>query len=253
MIERLRKAYSHLSPRLERLRSVERRVAITGLVMTASVLLLVVGLVSIVLAMNDDNADLPQEGSLEQILGEHQRVSDGDRDLQGPAPVRMAIPRIFVDAPVETLGLDSDSYPEVPDAGDKVAWYAFSVPPGLGSNAVFAGHVDWFYWGGRPGPGVFYKLRELEIGDEISLKLEDGRDLTYRVTGNVATAYDDPNVVRVMDGTSEDVITLVTCGGTWIKDFSDPNGGNYSHRVIVRAERVRDLAARDEPEGPVQY
>jgi LPXTG-site transpeptidase (sortase) family protein len=102
--------------------------------------------------------------------------------------------------------------------------------------------VDWYYWG-MPVEGVFYHLRELQIGDEITLDLEDGSQLRYRVTGNVATAYDDPNVVDVMDPTSKDVVTLITCGGTWQRDYSNPNGGNYSHRVIVRAERVLNLAS----------
>ncbi len=50
-------------------------------------------------------------------------------------------------------------------------------------------------------------------------------------------------VIKVMDPTSKDVITLITCGGTWRRDYSNPNGGNYSHRVIVRAERVLDLTS----------
>lgn len=235
----------------ERLRTIDRKVAATGLVMAASALLLVVGLVSIFLAVNDDNVDLPHEGSLEEILAEHESLSDDQaaRVLEGPPPVRIEIPRLFVDAPVQAMGLDSRSYPEVPNSGDKVAWYTFSAPPGVGGNAVFSGHVDWYYWGGTPGEGVFYHLRELEIGDRIVVRLDDDRKLEYRVTGNVATAYDDPDVVRVMDGTASDVITLVTCGGTWVKDFSNPNGGNYSHRIIVRAERVPDLAAPGSPDS----
>jgi LPXTG-site transpeptidase (sortase) family protein len=238
---------------LERLRTIDRRLAVTGLVMTASALLLIIGLLSIFLAINDDNVDLPNEGSIEEILDEHGSEAGEaatDSALEGPQPVRMSVPRIFVDdAPIVALGLNEDRYPEVPKRGDEVAWYTFSAPPGLGSNAVFAAHVDWYYLGGRPGPAVFYRLRELEIGDEITLELEDGNKLTYRVTGNVATAWDDPNVVRVMDGTSEDVITLMTCGGVWIKDFRYPEGGNYSHRIIVRAERVRNLAAPAGAEG----
>jgi LPXTG-site transpeptidase (sortase) family protein len=140
------------------------------------------------------------------------------------------------------MGLDSRRYPEVPTTGSDVAWYTFSAAPGRGSNAVFSGHVDWYYWG-KPGEGVFYHLRELQIGDEILLDLEDGSQVRYSVAGNVAVAYDDPNVVDVMDPTSKDVITLITCGGTWQHDYSNPNGGNYSHRVIVRAERVAGLAS----------
>jgi LPXTG-site transpeptidase (sortase) family protein len=238
---------------LGRLRTIDRRLAITGLVMAASALLLVVGLLSVFLALNDDNAKLPNQGSIEQIVSEQApAVDDAARPLpNGPPPVRISIPRIFVsEAPIVQLGLNKDKVPEVPKRGDQVAWYTFSAPPGLGSNAVFAGHVDWYYLGGQPGPAVFYHLRELEIGDEIKVELKDGNELTYRVTGNVATAWDDPNVVRVMDSTSEDVITLITCGGYWIKDFHYAEGGNYTHRIIVRAERVRDLAAPAGAEGP---
>ena len=230
----------------ERLSSINRNLAITGLVLFASTLLLVAGLVSIIVALSDDDVDLPSEGSLEEILQEHEAAPAADSAALSepdiPAPTRIGIPSIGVDASIVVMGLDAENYPEVPNTGDEVAWYTFSAPPGRGSNAVFSGHVDWYYWG-QPGEGVFYHLRELEIGDEISLDLEDGTQLRYSVTGNVATAYNDPNVVEVMDPTSKDVLTLITCGGTWQKDYSNPNGGNYSHRVIVRAERVLDLAS----------
>ena len=230
----------------KRLTRIDRRLAITGLVLLASSLLLVAGLVSIFATLNDDNLDLPSEGSLEEILEEHEPApAAAPLEIDEPdaaAPTRIGIPRIGVDASIVVMGLDAENYPEVPNSGDEVAWYTFSTPPGRGSNAVFSGHVDWYYWG-QPGEGVFYHLRELEIGDEITLALEDGSKLRYAVTGNVATSYDDPNVVDVMDPTSKDVITLITCGGTWQRDYSDPNGGNYSHRVIVRAERVLNLAS----------
>ncbi len=231
----------------ERLSKIDRRLAVTGLVLVASTALLLVGLVSILVTLGDDNVDLPNEGSLEEILREREPSSAGQQGSppDGPAPTRIAIPRIGVDAVVQAMGRDSQNYPEVPDSGSEVAWYTFTAPPGLGSNAVFSGHVDWYYWG-QPGAGVFYHLRELQIGDEITVDLEDGNQVRYRVTGNVAVAYDDPGLAKVMDPTSDDVVTLITCGGTWLRDYSNPNGGNYSHRVIVRAERVSGLAS-DQP------
>jgi len=231
-----------LAPMRERLSKIDRRLAVAGLVLLGSTALLLVGLVSILVALGDDNVDLPNEGSLERILSEStpSAPSEGDQP-QGPAPTRIAIPKIGVDAAVLALGLDRESNPGVPDSGRDVAWYKFTAPPGRG-NAVFSGHVDWYYWG-QPGEGVFYHLRELQIGDEITVDLEDGSQLRYRVTGNVAVAYDDPDVGKVMDPTANDVVTLITCGGTWLRDYSNPNGGNYSHRVIVRAERVSGLAS----------
>jgi LPXTG-site transpeptidase (sortase) family protein len=236
---------------LKRLFSIDRRLTIAGLVMIASGLLLVVGLVSTIAALTDDNVDLPAEGSLDQILEEHEPAAGSEQPAasedEGPAPVRMRIARISVDAPVVTMGLDASRYPEVPNSGHEVAWYNFAAAPGRGSNAVFSGHVDWYYLD-TPVEGVFYHLRELEIGDEIALDLKDGSSLVYRVTGNVAVAYDDANVVEVMEPTNKDVLTLITCGGTWAQNYSNPNGGSYSHRVIVRAERVAGLAS-DQPAG----
>src|SRR3990170_3417851 len=100
---------------------------------------------------------------------------------QGPAPERITIPAIGVDAAVQAKGRDPQNYPEVPDSGSDVAWYTFTAAPGRGSNAVFSGHVDWYYWG-KPGEGVFYHLRELQIGDEITVDLADGNQVRYRVT-----------------------------------------------------------------------
>lgn len=232
----------------ERLRNVDRRIAIAGLVLAGSTLLLAIGLISIVIAANDDNADLPHEGSLEEILDEHEGVPvQGVIAQPRIPPVRLSIPRINIDAPVVEMGLDSRDYPEVPDSGSDVAWYGFTSTPGRGSNTVFSGHVDWIYWE-MPLEGVFYHLRELQLGDEITVQTVDGASHLYRVTGNVAVGYDDPNVVDVMEPTTKDVITLVTCGGSWIKDYSAV-GGNYSHRVIVRAERVVDLASGEAAGG----
>jgi sortase (surface protein transpeptidase) len=82
----------------------------------------------------------------------------------------------------------------------------------------------------------------MKIGQPIEVVLEDGTRLQYKVTGNVATRYDDPEVSRVMESTAREVITMITCGGSWLDSARGPNGGNYSHRIIVRAERVSALA-----------
>jgi sortase (surface protein transpeptidase) len=177
---------------------------------------------------------LPSQGSIQDIVG----VNSGDGSVSalpgaqptppsGPKPVRLAISRIEVDAPVIELNVEpGTTNPAVPSQGDQVAWYDFSAAPGLTSNAVFAGHVDWQTANGQPIAGAFYRLRELHIGDDIKVALEDGSTLEYKAMGP----------------TSRDVLTLITCGGTWLKNPAEENGGNYSHRIIVRAERVTDAA-----------
>jgi sortase (surface protein transpeptidase) len=152
-------------------------------------------------------------------------------------PTRMIIEKIGVDAPIITLGLDANSRPEVPYDPYVVTWYDFSAKPGQGSNAVFSGHVDWTV-NGQPVTGVFWGLRDLAEGDMMKIILEDATELRYRVTDNVAVPYDDPEGEKAMYPTPNDVITLISCGGTWVPNPSSSLGGNYTHRVVVRAERV---------------
>jgi sortase (surface protein transpeptidase) len=213
---------------------MDRRLLVATLVVLASAALLAVGLFSILTTVNDDGVQLPSEGTIEDILGDAAPAADappdappGDRETIAdapppPVPVTLSIPSIQIVSPVIALGLDPDRYPEVPDTAHEVAWYPFTAHPGEDSNAVFSAHVDWITRSGDPIPGA--------------------DDLQYRVTGNVATSYDDPNIVKAMGSTSRDVITLITCGGTWQRDASARFGGNYSHRVVVRAELVTGLA-----------
>ncbi len=219
----------------------------------ASAAALVVAIAVIISGAIGDDLDLPNDGSLEEILegdspaGNEVAVGDDEPEIvsvpQGPLPVRVDIPDIYIDAPVIALGVGGDAIPEVPQRPDQIAWYNFSATPGQNNNAVFSGHVDWQTQRGDPIPGVFYRLRELRIGDAISVTLENEVVLEYRVTGNVATSYDDPNVIRSMEPTIRDVITLITCGGSWEYDPTKDTGGNYTHRVIVRAELVQPAAA----------
>jgi sortase (surface protein transpeptidase) len=150
---------------------------------------------------------------------------------------RMIIDKIGVDAPIITLGMDANNVPTVPDGPSDVGWYDWSSRPGWGGNAVFSGHVDWTL-NGQPVIGVFYYVRDLGLGDEIKIVLEDGTEYRYRVTGNQAVDDNDPRALQWMGATPNDVITLITCGGTWIRDWTDPLGGHYTMRQILRAELI---------------
>jgi LPXTG-site transpeptidase (sortase) family protein len=213
-------------------------------VLFASLGLLAVAVVSIFAALSSDGANLPEEGSLQEILGENAPAAEqgaANTLNLGPLPApptRLAIPKLYLDAPIITMGLDGEGNPQVPDRPDQVAWYNFAAAPGQKSNAVLSEHVDWQTQSRQPIPGVFYRLREVDLGDTITITLEDGTKLDYRVTGNVATAYEDPNISKAMSHTSKEVVTIITCGGTWVKTGRGPFGGSYSHRVLVRAERL---------------
>lgn len=145
------------------------------------------------------------------------------------APIaRIEIPRFDVDAPIQIKGVDANRVMETPDGPTNVAWYDFSGKPGYGSNAVFSGHVDYIDY----GPAVFYRLGELNAGDLVNVKLNDGTVYQYNVVSrhNVPANPSEDELRQIIGPTQQDVITLITCGGNW-------NGQEYDERVIVRAER----------------
>ena len=152
-------------------------------------------------------------------------------------PLRLMIDSLGVDAPVGVYKLDADGVPEVPlaeDASEVVAWYDFSSKPGAGSNAVFAGHINW-----NRAPAVFANLSDLQAGDVVRLVSDDGREYKYEVFANFAVDPYDTESLKVMAPTETDTVTLITCGGTWIPDASEQFGGDYTTRTIVQAKLVQ--------------
>lgn len=148
--------------------------------------------------------------------------------------VRMIIESIDVDAPVITLGLEGNGIPQVPLNGEDVAWYDFSSRPGEGRNAVFAGHYTWSKAG-----AVFWRLNEVKEGDTIRLVSLEGREFVYRVFASFGVDPDDPESLKVMAPSDRDIVTLITCGGRWLPNPSEPFGGDYSERTIVQAKLVQ--------------
>jgi LPXTG-site transpeptidase (sortase) family protein len=148
---------------------------------------------------------------------------------------RMIIEKIGVDAPVATYGMDAQNYPVVPtgpDANKVVAWYNFSQRPGQHGNSVYAGHVTW------NGDAVFRNLDKVGEGDLIKLRDDRGAEAVYSITDKHLVDANDPNAVQAILPTGDDVLTIVTCGGDYFETNDPVFGGDYTHRVIVRAKLV---------------
>jgi len=144
-------------------------------------------------------------------------------------PVRLTIPKIGIDAPVSVKGLDANGTMQNPNGPGDVAWYDFSARPGQGGNAVFSGHLDYHDY----GPAVFARLREMTAGDLVEVRLEDGTVRRYVVTISVLYPAESAPSQEIVGPTGQEMVTLVTCGGTW---QGQPRG--YSHRLVVRADHV---------------
>lgn len=157
-------------------------------------------------------------------------------------PRRMIIPRLKVDAPIATFGmnqLEKDGSLPAPKTAAEVAWYDYSGQAGEANNAVFAGHLDW-----NGQPAVFAKIKDLVNGDQIILVGDNGSRFTYEVLG-----CDDVECHLPMS-TRTDVdefigfsafahLTMISCEGQW-----DTIKKDYSHRRIVRARLIAEQDAK---------
>jgi hypothetical protein len=139
-------------------------------------------------------------------------------------PVRVRIPAIGVDSKLMALGLKADGTMEVPPTGFPAGWYTGAPTPGEMGPAIIAGHVDW------NGPGVFYKLHNLKLDDEVSVTREDGSVAAFRVTRVEQFAKVAFPTGLVYGDIAYAGLRLITCGGLW-----NPKIGHYDDNVVVFA------------------
>ncbi len=142
-----------------------------------------------------------------------------------PAPQRVQIPSLGVDAPVLPVSLDDDGALALTDDAAVVFWYQESGYPGRPGRVVLAGHVD--APGGRPG--IFAALHRLAAGERVIVEREDGIQVHYVVTERVqvdATTL-PPDLVGFRHPPE---LVLVTCAGSWI-----PQEQRYTHNWLVFA------------------
>ncbi len=158
-------------------------------------------------------------------------VGDAQPEMVRPAgvkPIAIAIERAAVNAEIEPVKIVDSKMPD-PSGPWVVAWYENLAGLGEGSNVVMAGHID--YW--NVGPAVFYTINQLAAGDEIAVTGADGDIYRYGVEWvrdyDAATAP----VEEIVGQAAGDVLTLITCGGTF--DFAT---GEYLRRTVVRATLI---------------
>jgi hypothetical protein len=87
----------------------------------------------------------------------------------GADPVRIRIPAIGVDAPVEPLTVDQDGVLPPPGTNDGAGWWRDGPEPGERGPAVIVGHLD-----SKRGPAVFFRLTDLTSGVHIFVDRADG-------------------------------------------------------------------------------
>ena len=142
-------------------------------------------------------------------------------------PVRLQIPRIGVDAPVDPVGLDARGDLAVPYQVQTIGWYQFGPAPGsVKGSAVLSGHVD----SAQQGLGAFARLGDLQAGDLITVSDATGRRILYRVAAKEAFDKSDVPMAQLFSRAGAARLTLITCGG----DF-DSAARSYVDNIVVTA------------------
>lgn len=100
--------------------------------------------------------------------------------------------------------------------------------PGELGPAIIVGHVDW------DGPGVFFDLHRVAVGDEIVVTRLDGSVAIFEVTDTEEYPKDEFPTVLVFGELDYSGLRLITCGGTFNRKT-----GHYEDNVVVFAKLVR--------------
>lgn len=158
----------------------------------------------------------------------HATGADGDTvpmDAQDGAPIRLLIPRIQLDVPVEPAGWIEKSGRRAWAVPDNAAgWHLGSARVGETNNLVLSGHNNI-------GGSVFRNLADLAVGDTIIVSSQTGpreytvttRHILREALQSDAQRLDNARWIGDFHG---ERITLVTCYPAWAN----------THRLIVVAK-----------------
>ena len=141
-------------------------------------------------------------------------------------PVRLIIPSIGVNAPVEMVGILNNGDLATPTRSpwNDVGWFVSGPQPGEKGSAVIDGHLD------RPGgyPAVFWNLRYIQVGERVEVMSASGKTLDFQVTRVAFYSPQAAPIQAIFGNSGGTYLNLITCAGDWI-----PSQHQTSLRLVV--------------------
>ena len=129
-------------------------------------------------------------------------------------PVRLIIAAVGINALVEPVGIQPNGDMATPTLNpwEDVGWYKVGPHPSERGSAVIDGHLD------RPGgyPAVFWRLRQMQVGDEVLVTNNAGKTLHFRVTRIAFYSAQDAPIQDIFGNGGGTYLNLITCAGDWI-------------------------------------
>jgi LPXTG-site transpeptidase (sortase) family protein len=166
------------------------------------------------------------------VSGPAPAVASAPAEPAVPAPraTAITIPAIDAQSTLVPVGLRADGTLDVPsvEQPEQAAFYSGAPMPGAPGPALVVGHVNG---GGRDG--VFARLDELAVGDEVFVDREQGGPVRFVVTGSERVAKDAFPWESVLAQTPDAELRLVTCSGSF-----DRSTGHYVDNTVVFAVAV---------------
>ena len=123
-------------------------------------------------------------------------------------PTYLRLPSLGVSSRLMSLGLADDGTLEVPPGAYPAGWFTGAPTPGELGPAVIAGHVSY-----NGTPGVFAKLGQLAVHDDIIVKRRDGTVADFEVTRVARFAKNHFPSALVYGNLDYPGLRLITCGG----------------------------------------
>lgn len=142
-------------------------------------------------------------------------------------PARLRVPKLGIDAFVQYVGVNAKGNMAAPSNFADVGWYKYGAVPGFVGSAVVTGHVD----NGLGLPGVFKKLDEMKIGDDIYVENKNGTELHFRVVEIQKYPYTLVPLKVLFSRNDLPRLNLITCSGKWLQSER-----SYDERLVVYAE-----------------
>jgi sortase (surface protein transpeptidase) len=144
-------------------------------------------------------------------------------------PETISIPKINVNTKVESVGMDSQGRMDVPKNPFDTAWYSPGFKPGMNGSAVIDGHLDLV----TGAPAAFWNLKQLSVGDTITVTEDNGKKYTFAVSDVEHYPYNEFPIQKVFAASDVPMLNLITCNGIW-----DKSSKNYSDRLVVYSKLV---------------
>jgi sortase (surface protein transpeptidase) len=142
-------------------------------------------------------------------------------------PRYLYIPKLSVKARVKPLSTTPNNHIAAPSNIYDTGWYTGSAWPGQSGATLIDGHIS--SW---TTPGVFYNLKSLRPGDDITIEKGDGTLLNYKIVKSVTYNVDSltSDVLLQPIDVNRPGLNLITCAGAVGKGTNE-----FDERLVVYA------------------